>query len=128
MDDLTGYRFTKTHEWVQMRGDLAYVGITDHAQEEITDLVSVEFPDVGWSAIAGDELLLVDSVKSTFSIYAPVPGTVAKVNEAIASNPGIVNTSPYEDGWMVALEGPSESDLQSLMTEEEYLAFLESEE
>lgn len=124
--ELSNYRFTKTHEWVTVRDGLAYIGITDHAQEEITDVVYVELPTSGSAFTAGDELLLVDSVKSSFSIYAPIGGTVKAVNQELETNPQTVNESPYENGWMVALVGFDSSELDTLMTESEYNVFVES--
>ncbi|MCC6484928.1 MAG: glycine cleavage system protein GcvH [Armatimonadetes bacterium] len=129
MTDLNDYRFTETHEWVHLREDgLFYVGITDHAQEEITDIVFVDLPESGRVVNAGDELLLVDSVKASFSIYAPVSGTVERSNEALANSPELVNSSPYEDGWLVALKPSDTADTDSLMTHDQYLAFVESQQ
>lgn len=126
--NLTDYGFSQTHEWVVVKNGLAYVGISDHAQQEITDVVSVDLPAAGTKVRAGDELLLVDSVKSSFSIYAPVSGVVAKVNEDLADHPELVNESPYEDGWLVALEPSDPSEVDDLMTESDYQEFLDSEE
>lgn len=127
--DFEDFRFTKTHEWVKLAGDgLAYIGITDHAQEEITDVVFVDLPDEGRAVGPGDELLLVDSVKASFSIYAPIGGTVAKRNEELGEDPGLVNSSPYDKGWMVALEPSGQGLAESLMTASEYDAFVASGE
>jgi glycine cleavage system H protein len=126
--DLSGYRFTESHEWVQVRDGLAYVGITDHAQEQITDITAVELPPEGKTVKAGDEIALVDSVKSTFSIFAPVGGKVARVNQAAVEDPSIVNSSPYEDGWLVAIEMSDPSEIEALMDESEYEELIAEEE
>lgn len=122
--DISDYRFTQTHEWVHLREGLAFVGISDHAQEEITDVVYVDLPAVGGTVRAGDELLMVDSVKASFSIYAPVGGVIEEVNLALADDPGMINSSPYGDGWLVAIRADNPSEIEKLMTEEEYQAFL----
>lgn len=122
--DISEYRFTETHEWVALKDGLAVVGISDHAQEEITDVVYVDLPAEGGTVKAGDELLMVDSVKASFSIYAPLGGVIEKVNQALSDDPGLVNSSPYQDGWMVAIRANNPAEMEELMTEEEYEAFL----
>lgn len=126
--DLSEYRFTESHEWVHIKDGLAYVGISDHAQQEITDVVFVDLPDVGKQVKAGDELLLVDSVKASFSIYAPVGGQVARINEQLADQPDLINSSPYEAGWMVAVEASNLRELNELMTDSQYEQFLATQE
>ncbi len=123
---LSGCRFTETHEWVCEKNGLLYVGISDHAQEEITDVVFVDLPEVGKEVLADDELLMIDSVKASFSIYAPVSGRIAKVNEELADRPELVNESCYEEGWLVALEAADPSETESLMTPKEYDQFVSS--
>ena len=95
-DDL---KYTDTHEWVKVKDDHVIIGITDHAQSELTDIVFAELPDVGKKMKKGDELCVVESVKSVSEIYAPVAGTVTKVNEALEDAPETINQSPYDDGW-----------------------------
>ncbi len=126
--DLSDFRFTESHEWVQVREGLAYVGITDHAQEQITDITAVELPPVGKTVKAGEEIALVDSVKSTFSIFSPVGGTVVKVNEAVSEDPSVVNTAPYTDGWLVAIEMSDPSEVDALLDESEYEELIAEEE
>ncbi|MEJ5297563.1 MAG: glycine cleavage system protein GcvH [Armatimonadota bacterium] len=126
--DLSDYRFTESHEWVQVREGLAYVGITDHAQEQITDITAVELPAEGKTVKAGDEIALVDSVKSTFSIFAPVGGKIVRVNESVVEDPSIVNTSPYGEGWLVAIEMSDPSEIDALMDESEYEELIAEEE
>ena len=115
-------RFTKSHEWIAPDGT---VGISDHAQKEITDVVFVELPKVGREVKAGDAVAVVESVKAAFDIYAPVAGKIAKVNPEIAKNPALVNQSPYEKGWLFTIEKTDEG--ASLMSSADYKTFLEAE-
>ncbi len=111
-DDL---KYTKTHEWVKEKNGKAIVGITDHAQAELTDIVFVELPDVGKEVKKGDELCVVESVKSVSEIYAPVSGTIVKVNKTLDDEPEKVNKSPYDDGWLVELEMNDSSETNKLL-------------
>src|SRR5512143_1165653 len=92
-------KYAKTHEWVRVTGDLARVGITDHAQHELTDVVFVELPAVGRRVRAGEACAVVESVKTASDIYSPVTGEVVAINEKLGSQPALVNTQPYADGW-----------------------------
>jgi glycine cleavage system H protein len=125
--NLDGYRFTESHEWAHVADGLVYVGITDHAQDEITEVVYVELPEPGGRAVKGEELLLLDSVKASFSIYAPVSGTITQVNDILGEQPGLVNTSPYEEGWMVAITPNDISEMDDLLTAADYERLIESE-
>src|ERR1019366_5048634 len=100
----TARRYAKSHEWIRVDGTLGYVGISDHAQKEVTDVVYVEMAKVGKVVKAGEEGTTLESVKAAFSIYAPVSGTITKTNNALEGDPGLINKSPYEDGWIFALE------------------------
>ncbi|MGA1238574.1 MAG: glycine cleavage system protein GcvH [Limisphaerales bacterium] len=108
-DDL---KYAKSHEWIRITDDTAVLGITDHAQHELTDVVFVELPEVGRTLKAGEPCAVVESVKTASDVYAPVSGTVTEVNPALASNPGLVNTAPYSEGWSfkLRLAQPSEAD------------------
>jgi glycine cleavage system H protein len=123
--DLSRLKFTKTHEWLHLEGNQGTVGITQHAQSEISDVVFVELPKVGRTVVQGEEVAVVESVKAAFSIYAPVGGTIVQVNEALAKDPGLVNRSPYEEGWIFKLNvrNPLEADL--LMDEAGYAQWVE---
>lgn len=121
-------RYTKTHEWLRVEGNLGYVGITDHAQKEITDVVFVELPKTEKEFSKGAEAAVVESVKAAFSIYAPVSGKVVKVNSAIEKDPSLVNKSPYEDGWFYALEIKDKSEIDTLLTYNDYLEFIKKGE
>ena len=120
--------YTKSHEWIRLEGNLAYVGISDHAQKEVTDVVYVEMAKIGKTVKAGDEATTLESVKAAFSIYAPVSGTIAKINNALESDPGLINKSPLGEGWIFALEVSNPAELDALMTEDEYQKFLKSPE
>lgn len=121
-------RYTKSHEWVRVDGKIAYVGISDHAQREVTDVVYVEVPKTGKALKAGDEATTIESVKAAFSIYAPVSGTLVQANSELEKDPGLINQSPYDKGWMFAIEMSDPSEADALMTEEQYAAFLKSPE
>ena len=125
---MTQRRYAKTHEWIRVEGNLGYVGISDHAQKEVTDVVYVEVPKTGKSVKAGDEATTLESVKAAFSIYAPVSGTLTKANAALEADPGLINKSPYEQGWIFAIELSNPKELEALMTEEQYETFLKSPE
>lgn len=120
-DDL---KYTETHEWVRLEEGQARVGITDHAQAELTDVVYVELPKVGAKVQAKAAAAVVESVKAAGDIYSPVTGTVVAVNEALENSPALVNTDPYGDGWLfvVALDAPDE--LAQLKSAAEYAALI----
>ena len=107
-------KYTDTHEWVKVKGGTAVIGITDHAQSELTDIVFAELPDIGKKIKKGDELCVVESVKSVSEIYAPISGTVVKVNEKLDDSPEIINQSPYDDGWLVEMDIEKTEELENL--------------
>lgn len=115
-------KYTKSHEWVRVTGDTAAVGITDHAQQELTDVVFVELPAVGRQVKAGEACAVVESVKTASDIYAPVSGQITEINQAVVDNPALVNTEPHGGGWFfkIKLSNPAEAD--RLMTPEQYKA------
>jgi glycine cleavage system H protein len=119
-------RYTKSHEWIRVDGNIGTIGITDHAQKEVTDVVYVEMAKVGKALKAGEEATTLESVKAAFSIYAPVAGTITKVNNALEGDPGLINRSPYEDGWIFALDLANPADVNNLMTESQYEDFVKS--
>ncbi|MBP9698819.1 MAG: glycine cleavage system protein GcvH [Elusimicrobia bacterium] len=116
-------RFTTSHEWIAPDGT---VGISDHAQHEITDVVFVELPKSGRAVKAQEPCAVVESVKAAFDIYAPVAGTIAAVNEETAKNPALVNQHPYGAGWLYKITMASPADREKLMTHEGYQTFLKS--
>lgn len=117
-------KYTKDHEWVRVEGDTATVGITDYAQEQLGDVVYVELPDVGKSVGVGDEAAVVESVKAASEVYAPISGEVVEVNEALADAPNGVNDDAAGAGWFVKLKLSDASELEKLMSEDEYKTYL----
>ena len=113
-------RYTKDHEWVRVDGEMATVGITAYAAEQLGDVVFVELPEAGKSFKAGDELAVVESVKAASEVYAPVSGEVAEVNGALEGEPAKVNEAPDSDGWFVKLKLSDTSQLDGLMDEAAY--------
>jgi glycine cleavage system H protein len=116
-DDL---HYTKDHEWVRIEGKKATVGITDHAQHELTDIVFVELPKVGKVLKAGDVLGVVESVKSASEIYAPISGKVLEVNGELLDSPEVVNKDPYGKGWIAKIEAADPSEEKSLLNASSY--------
>ena len=115
-------KYAKSHEWVRVAGDTATVGITDHAQHELTDIVFVELPAVGRQLAAGEACAVVESVKTASDIYSPVSGEVVEVNKAAADNPGLVNTEPFAGGWFYKIKLSNAAELNALLTPESYKA------
>ncbi|WP_173931786.1 glycine cleavage system protein GcvH [Chelativorans sp. Marseille-P2723] len=117
--------FTKDHEWIRIEGGTATVGITDYAQEQLGDLVYVELPESGKSLAKGDTAVVVESVKAASDVYAPADGEVTEVNEALSSDPSLVNSAPMGDGWLWKMRITDESQLEGLMDEDAYKASIE---
>ena len=113
-------KYTETHEWLKIKENKAVVGITDHAQSELTDIVFVEFPEIGKKVKKGDELCIVESVKSVSEIYSPISGKITKVNNQLDDAPETINSSPYDDGWLVELEVENKSEIDKLLNPESY--------
>jgi len=113
-------RYVKTHEWAKKEGNNVRMGITDHAQHEITDVVHVELPAKGKKVEQGQPCAVVESVKSAFDIYAPVSGTIVEVNQKLEPNPELVNQSPYQDGFFVTIEASNISEYDKLLSAEDY--------
>lgn len=120
-------KFSKEHEWICVEGDVATIGITQHAAEQLGDLVFVELPDVGKTVAPGDEAAVVESVKAASEVYAPVSGEVIEVNSVLADEPGKVNEAPEGDGWFMKLKLSDASELDGLMDEAAYQAFVEEQ-
>lgn len=112
--------YAKTHEWVRVDENLAVVGITEFAQNQLADLTFVELPEVGRSVEHGDEVAVLESVKAASDIYAPIAGEVVEVNEALEDAPELINNSPYEEGWLFKVKFNREEDLDELFSAEEY--------
>jgi glycine cleavage system H protein len=120
-------RYAKSHEYVHVEGNTGTIGITDYAQKELGDVVFVELPQVGTELEAGDELGSIESVKAVSELFVPVSGEVVEINEALADNPALVNTDPWGDGWMERIKLADVTEVDELMTAEEYDEYLEKE-
>jgi glycine cleavage system H protein len=119
-----GLKYAKSHEWVRVEGSVAVIGISDHAQHELTDVVFVELPAVGRRVKAGEACAVVESVKTASDVYAPLSGEVTEVNEAVPQNPALVNTAPYEGGWFFKLKLANPAELDALLTAEQYRSLI----
>jgi glycine cleavage system H protein len=115
-------KYAKSHEWVRVAGGIAAVGITDHAQHELTDVVFVELPEVGRKVKAGEACAVVESVKTASDIYSPVSGEVTEVNKAVTEDPALVNSEPYGGGWFFKVKLSDSAELNSLLGPEQYTA------
>ena len=123
---MTELRFTEDHEWVRLEDNgLAVVGITDYAQEQLGEIVFIELPEIGDEVERGAEAAVIESVKAASELFAPVSGTVSQVNDALNDAPGLVNEDPIGDGWFLQIETSDEEPLEGLMTEDEYLRYVE---
>ena len=117
---MTTLRFSEDHEWVAVEGDTGTVGITNHAQEQLGDIVFVELPEIGRRLAQGEECAVVESVKAASELYAPVSGEVVAVNDALVDTPETVNSAPDKDGWFFKIKPDNIADYEALMTAEEY--------
>lgn len=124
-DDL---HYTQSHEWVRIQRELGTIGITDHAQKELGEIVYLELPEVGHVFNANDEFGTVESVKAVSELYMPVSGEVVEVNKAAVAEPGIVNDDPFGDGWLLRVKLSTDDEVGRLMTAEQYDEYVKSEE
>ena len=122
-----GLKYSKEHEWVATEGAVATIGITDHAQDQLGEIVYVELPSVGDKISKDDPFGVVESVKAVSDIYAPVSGTVIEINEDLPESPEIVNEDPYGDGWLVKVRISDQDDLDDLLDNEEYQQLVSKE-
>lgn len=113
-------RYLSSHEWVRVEGEEAVIGITDHAQDLLGDVVFVELPEEGATVTAGDEVAVVESVKAASEVYAPLAGEVLAINEALLDAPGQVNSDPYGDGWFFRIRMESAAEVETLLSAEAY--------
>jgi glycine cleavage system H protein len=118
-------KFSKEHEWVEVSGNIAVIGITDHAQKQLGDIVSIDLPKAGAVVKQGKEIAMVDSMKASSPVYAPVSGKIIDVNKGLEDAPQVINKSAQKEGWIVKVELVSPGELDSLMTEEQYRKFVE---
>ncbi len=119
-------KFTREHEWIRLEGEAGVVGITEYAQEQLGDIVYVELPEIGRSVAKGDEAAVVESVKAASEVYSPAGGEVVAVNEALNESPGLVNEAAQGDGWFFKLKLAAPGELDGLMDEAAYKAYLET--
>ena len=121
---LPDLKYTKDHEYVRIDGKLARVGLTDHAQNELTEIVFVELPSVGMELSEGEVMANVESVKTVSEVFAPVSGTVKEANDKLIDSPELLNTDPYGEGWIAAIEVSDPASLSSLMSADDYRRLL----
>ena len=120
-------RYTKTHEWVKVDGDVATIGVTDHAQSALGDITYLELPEIGDEVNGGDPFGVVESVKAASDMYSPINGEVIDRNEEAIAAPDVVNSSPYDGAWLIKVQLSDPSQIEALMTAEQYDELLESE-
>jgi glycine cleavage system H protein len=118
-------KYTRDHEWIRVEGDVAVIGITDYAQTQLGDVVYVELPELGRRVAQGKEAAVVESVKAASEVYAPISGEVIAVNDALSGEPGKVNADPLGEGWFLKLRIADPKELDGLMDEKAYAAFVE---
>lgn len=118
--DLSKLKYLESHEWIRVDGKKGVVGISDHAQREISDVVFIELPKVGRVVKQKESCMVIESVKAAFDIYSPVSGTITKVNDKVASDPGVVNQAAYGDGWLFEIELSDPSELNALLDAKKY--------
>jgi len=121
-------KYTEEHEWVRMEGSVGVCGITDYAQEMLTDIVYVELPEVDIEIGQGEQVAVVESVKAVSDVYAPLSGTIVEINEELEDSPEMLNDDPYGEGWIFKIEVEDDNEQEGLMDAEEYAAFIESME
>lgn len=122
-------KYTSSHEWVMAEGNGIYsIGITEHAQELLGDMVFIDLPEVGSEVALGDDCAVAESVKAASDIYAPITGEIVAVNEALESEPELVNSAPYAEGWLFRIKAADESELDALLDADGYQALLEEED
>ncbi len=120
--------YTQSHEWVRIEGDIGTIGITEHAQKELGEIVYLELPEVGHLYNADDEFGTVESVKAVSELFIPISGEIIEVNRAAVAEPGIVNDDPFGDGWLIKLKVTTDDDIRKLMTADQYAEYVEAEE
>ncbi|PKA61297.1 Glycine cleavage system H protein 2, mitochondrial [Apostasia shenzhenica] len=125
---IEGLKYADSHEWAAVEGNSAKIGITDHAQNHLGDVVYVELPEVGTKVSMGKNFGAVESVKATSEIYSPVSGKVVEVNTELNESPGLINAKPYSEGWIIKVQMSDSSELNSLMDSVEYTKFCEEED
>ena len=128
MENPIDLKYSKDHEWLKIEEDIAIVGITDYAQDKLTDIVFVELPEIGKQVEQYENLCVVESVKSVSDIFSPISGKVVEVNKVLEESPELVNKEPFGGGWIAKLQIRDKADLEKLMTSEEYNEFITGKE
>ncbi len=118
--------YTKEHEWVALDGDVVTIGITGYAQGELGDIVFVELPEVGTKVAAEDSFGVIEAVKTVSDLFAPVTGEIVGVNDELTDNPALINTSPYEEGWIIKIKASNKEELENLLNAAAYQSIIES--
>jgi glycine cleavage system H protein len=121
-------RYSESHEWVRVDGDTGTIGITDHAQKQLGEIVYLELPEVGHVYNAGDEFGTVESVKAVSELYTPLSGEVVEINKGAVAEPGIINDDPLGDGWLIRLKLSTDQEVTQLMSAEDYARYVREEE
>jgi len=120
-------RYTKDHEWLRGDGDAVTIGITDHAQNALGDVVFVDLPEIGREVAAGEAVAVVESVKAASDVYAPIAGRIVEVNAALSEDPGLINREPTGEGWFFKIEPKDPAEMGALLDDAAYAAFVESQ-
>ena len=120
----TNVKYTKEHEWIRLEGDVAYVGITDYAQQQLGDIVFVDIPTVGETLAAGETFVTIEVVKTISDLFLPVSGEVLEQNETLADQPELVNQDPYGEGWLIKIKPAADADFDCLLDAEAYKALI----
>lgn len=120
-------KYTKEHEWIRVEGEFGYVGITDYAQDELSDIVYLELPEVGKTLQKGDVITTLEAVKTVADVYSPVSGEIIEVNERLKDEPGLINQDPYGEGWIVKIKLTNPDELNELLSSEEYKKVIEED-
>ncbi len=121
-------KYTEEHEWIRVEGEIGIVGITDYAQNELSDIVYVELPEVGTKVAKGERVATLEAVKTVADVYSPVTGEVVEVNEKLTDDPAIINSDPYGEGWIVKIKIENPEELEGLLSAEDYRKLIEEEE
>jgi len=121
---IDGIKYTKTHEWVKQEGELFVIGVTDFAQNELSDVVYADLAQTGEEIAAGGGIGVLESVKAAAEIYSPIAGTVCAVNEVLTDSPQLINEDPYGEGWLVKIKGGSVDTFNDLLSKEDYASFI----
>jgi len=125
---VTDRKYTKSDEWVKIENNIAIIGITDYAQRKLKNIVAVELPEINKEVRAGESIAVVESIKTIADVYTPVSGVIIEVNEALLDQPELINDDPYDKGWIVKIKMKDTSELENLLTPEQYAELIKERE